>query len=153
MSKIKKYIQKSPLMDVKIKYQGEVFRFNLYEELIINEEKLNSEIKDQPSYYGFMGLLLVKLQKQMDDAEAELSKKESRLFIEYKTEINPNTSRENSTDLAEALVKDDDDYQKQLKVLNKIKESVGVMRQCLKSFDQRSHLLQSLSANRRKELN
>jgi hypothetical protein len=152
MSKIKKYITSSPLLNIKIKYKSEIFKFNLYDELIINEDKINTEIKEQPSYYGFIGLLLVKLQRQKDDIEAELNKVDAKLFIKYKTNINLSTNRENSKDLAEALVKDDRTYQDQLTRFNKVKESVGIIQQCLRAFDQRSHLLQSLSANRRREI-
>jgi hypothetical protein len=152
MNKLKKYITSSPLLNIKIKYKSEIFRFNLYDELVINEDKINTEIKEQPSYYGFIGLLLVKLQRQKDDVEAELNKVNAKLFIKYKTGINSSTNRENSKDLAEALVKDDRTYQDQLTRFNKIKESVGIIQQCLKAFDQRSHLLQSLSANRRREV-
>lgn len=138
-------------MNIRIKYGDELFKFNLYEELVINENKINNELKQQPSYYGFMGLLLIKLQRSKDDAEAEVNKKEAMLFVKYKTELDPLTNRPYSKDLTEALVIDNDEYQQALKVFNKVKESVGIISMCLKSFEQRSHLLQSLSANRRNE--
>jgi len=152
MKSLKKYLNKSPLMDVRIKYGSEVFKFNLYEELIIDENKINTELQEQPSYYGFMGLLLIKLQRSKDDAEAELNKITAKLFIKYKTDINNNTGRENSEKLAEALVEDSDEFNEATKKLNKLKESVGIIKQCLLSFEQRSSLIQSLSANRRKEI-
>jgi len=150
MRKLSKYIKRTPLMDIRVKYEAETFRFNLFEELVIDENKLNTELKEQPSYYGFLGLLLVRLQRTKDDNEAELSKKEAQLYIAFKTELNPNTHRENSNDLAQALVIADESYQKLLSKLNKIKEDVGIIKQCVSSFEQRSSLLQSISANHRK---
>lgn len=151
MKKLHRYTNKSPIMDIRIKYGNELFKFNLYEELVIDENKLNKELKEQPSYYGFMGLLLVKLQRSKDDAEAEVNKKEAMLFVKYKSELDPNTNRPYSNDLTQSLVMDDDEYQKALKIFNGFKESVGIISMCLKSFEQRSSLLQSLSANRRNE--
>ena len=139
-------------MDVRIKYGSEVFKFNLYRELIIDENKINTELQEQPGYYGFIGLLLVKLQRSKDDAEAELNKKSAHLFIKFKTKMNENTGRENSEKLAEALVEDSEEYIEATKRLNKLKESVGIIKQCLLAFEQRSSLIQSLSANRRKEI-
>lgn len=153
MKKLEKYINKSPLMYIRIRYGTEIFKFNLYEELIINENKINTELKEQPSYYGFVGMLLIKLQRSKDDIEAELNNTEARLYIKYKTEINSNTNRENPKDLAEALVINHKDYQDTLLKFHKLKESVGIIKQCLLAFEQRSNLLQSLSANRRKEVN
>jgi len=139
-------------MDIRIKFGNEVFRFNLYEELIVNEDKINKELQEQPGYYGFMGLLLVKLQRSKDDKDAELNKKEAELFVRFKTDINPNTGRETSERLADALVRDEEEYQAILKEVNNLKESVGIIKHCLNAFEQRSNLIQSLSANRRKEL-
>jgi len=148
-----KYISSNnKLLDIRIKYKREVFKFNLYEELKVDENKINSELKNQPSYYGFVGMLLIKLQRVKDDKEAEFYKKEAELYIEYKTSINPNTNRENSKELAEALVKENPAYQKLLKEFNNAKENVGIIKHCLSSFEQRSNLIQSLSANLRKEV-
>ena len=64
MKNLKKYSNSSSLMNIKIKYGEEIFKFNLKEELEINEDKINSELKEQPSIYGFLTLLHKKLMRR-----------------------------------------------------------------------------------------
>ena len=45
------------------------------------------------------------------------------------------------------LVKEDGEYQTALSKLNKVKDSYRVITSCVKAFEQRKDLIQSLSAN------
>ena len=93
MSKRLKILAKnSSLTNISIQYGKEKIKFNLYEELIVNESRINEELKNQPSYYGFLSLLAVKLKRSMGDKKAELEKIKAELFIEKISEIleNPN---------------------------------------------------------------
>ena len=75
MSKRLKILAKnSSLTNISIQYGKEKIKFNLYEELIVNESRINEELKNQPSYYGFLSLLAVKLKRSMGDKKAELEK-------------------------------------------------------------------------------
>ena len=150
-SKLNKYARKSSLMDISLKYGDETISFNLNDELKVNEARINHELKTQPSYYGFLTLLGRRLDRVEADKRAELEKVEAELLIEAKTEIDPNTNRPYNNDVAEAMVKVDEDYQKALKNYNQAKENAGIVSSCIKSFEQRSSLLQTLSANVRDE--
>lgn len=149
--KISRYVKKSNVLDVSIKYGDEMIRFNLGNELKIDEGRINEELKDQPSYYGFLTLLNIRLERIEADKKAEVSKVYSKLLIKYKGEYDPHTSKPYSNDVAKALVDNDTDYQVALKNYNKAKENKGIVHSCVEAFNQRSHLLQSLSANVRKE--
>lgn len=147
MSKLKKYSKGSNLMNIKIKYGSEKFSFNLYQEMIVNENTINKEIKEQSTHYAFLSMLQTRLARSRDDTQAEFEKIEAGLYIEFKEEINPNTSREYSKDTVEMLVKNEKKYQEALNKLNKIKDSYRTISSCVKSFEQRKDLIQSLSAN------
>lgn len=149
--KLAKLSRISSIMDISLKYGDEVIKFNLNDELKIDEAKINYELKTQPSYYGFLSLLEKRLERVEADKKAELVKVESELLIEVKTETDPLTNRPYNNDVAEAMVKSNKDYQKALKDYNQAVENKGVLQSCVRSFDQRSYLLQTLSANVRDE--
>lgn len=150
-SKLKKLTTKSSVLEIRIKYNEEIIKFNLADELAIDENRINQELQEQPSYYGFLTLLLVKLNRVKDDKKASLERLESELFIENKSNIDTNTNRPYSNDLAMAEVKTDNKYKIALKNLHKAEENWGLIKSCVNSFDQRAYLMQSISANVRKE--
>lgn len=150
MSKIKKIASRSSIMDISIKYGKDVVKFNLFEELVVDENKLNDELKNQPSYYGFLAMLMAKLKRVMEDKKAELNKIEKELFLEYKEDKDPHTGRPYSNDMAEASIVSEPDYIKALDNYNKAEEDYNIVKACVDAFTQRSHLIQTISANMRK---
>lgn len=148
--KLKILAKRSTLMDVSIQYGKEKIKFNLFEELQVDEGRINDELKNQPSYYGFLSILMVRLKRSMDDKKSVLDKITKDLFIDFKEGIDKSTGRPYSNDMAEALVAQEEDYQNALKEFQKAEEDFGIIKACVDSFTQRSHLVQSLSANIRK---
>jgi hypothetical protein len=153
MGKLSKIIDKSKVQIVKLKYDKEIISFNLAEELVVNESKLNSEIKNQPSYYGFLCILMAKLERLKNDQKAQMERVEAKIFIKYKNKNDPKTNRPYSNDLAEAKAKTDEGYQKAVKKYNKTLQDFSIIKSCVGSFEQRGSLIQSLSANVRNERN
>jgi hypothetical protein len=152
MSKrLKQIAKRSNLMNISIQYGNDKIKFNLFEELTIDEVKLNDEIKSQPSYYGFLSVLMVRLKKKLDDKLAIKERIFAELFTDFKDEIDSNTNRPFSNDVAEAMAIAEESYQQALKEHIKAEEEYGLIKACVDSFTQRSHLIQSLSANVRKE--
>jgi len=149
--KLKGLARKSPIMDVSIIYGTENINFNLADELKILENDLNRELKDQPTHVGFLRLLLVKLNTKMVDAKAELDKVGDELFIEYKDEVDNNTGRPYSKDVAMSYTRSDEGYQEALKHYTKTVENHGIIHACVESFNSRGFLIQTLSANTRDE--
>lgn len=153
MSKISKLLKKTDLMNINIKYGEQKIRFNLKDELAINENQLNKEISQQPSHYGFLLILLNKLDKVKKVAKADLDKLEGKLYKKYKSDIDPNTNRPYSKEVAEAMVKTNKEFITTLKTYYKLEEEYGSIKSCVAAFEQRSFLIQSLSANIRNEKN
>lgn len=149
--KLAKKIENTNILDISIKYGGERINFNLAEELKISEARVNEEIKSQPSYFGFLLILMVKLDRLKNDKKAELNKIKARLFIRFKEEIDPHTNRIYSNDLAEAKVETNSRYQKALRDYNKVEEDWATIKSCVEAFQQRGSLIQTISANYRIE--
>ena len=148
--KLKLLARKSNLMDISIKYGKERIRFNLFEELQIDDTNVNNELKNQPTHYGFLSLLMVKMKREMDEKKSDLDKCYKSLFISYKEVTDRYTGKPNSNDVAEALAVQDGSYQIALFAYQQAEDNYGVIKACVEAFTQRSHLVQSLSANIRK---
>jgi len=151
MKKINKYASTSALMNVKIKYGEESYIFNLYEEIIVDENKINSEIRDQPTGYAFLSMLHKKLIRKAQDKKTELDKVHATLFLHFKDELDKNTGRANSNDVAESKVLLDANYLNHLAAYDKAQDERDTIEVCVKAFEQRKDLIQTLSANIRKE--
>jgi len=143
-------ISKSELMNISITYQNEKINFNLFEELSISEGKINQEIKDQPSYQGFLGVLLTHLDKKHSDEKQSLKNIHGKYFEMYKNKKDEATGRPLSNDRVDAKILEKDKYIKQLARVNKAKFEIGLIETCVNSFNSRKDLIQSLSANVRK---
>lgn len=137
-------------MNVSISYQGDVIKFNLFEELMISESKINQEIKDQPSYQGFLGNLLAHLEKKMLDEKHTLKNYHSKYYEMYKKTNDKSTGRPLSNDRVESKIILKPKYDKQMQKVNRLKFEIQIIENCVKSFDARKDLIQSLSANVRR---
>jgi|LSQX01.2.fsa_nt_gb hypothetical protein len=150
MKKLIKYSEKSNLMNIRIKMGPEIFRFNLFEELKVNENFINDEIASQPTIQGFLGTLFVKLDRIKSDKEAEVEKVYAELFVKYKGEVDKEIGRFPSDDMAKQKVLKSERYQKALAAHIEAKENAQLIKNCLETFEQRAFLIQTLSANIRK---
>ena len=136
-------------MDVTIKFNGELIEFNLAKELKITEEIIDSEIKKQPSHFGFLLMLQAKLKKKFSDALVKKKKIQSEIWVDLKGTTNPATGSKYQKEDIQAIVETDEDYIKAQKIVNKVASEVDILEAAVRSFEQRSHLLQTLSANAR----
>lgn len=137
---------------VRIKWGKEVVKFNLHDELVINEDKISREAMEQPSVYGFLSMLQKKLIRRKDDLENRSERIKAIVFLRAKKTIDQYTKRPVSKEFAEYTATADEDYQDSLEILSKAKEDVGTITSCLRSFEQRANLIQTVSANSRKEI-
>lgn len=150
ISRIKLYSKTSSVMDVNINFGHEQFTFNLYQEIIISKEKINKEVMDQPTAYSFLLMLSKKLLKSMKDKEKEMEKRFSEVYVSYKRKINPDTQRPYDKDYAYHIANASIKHQTAKEAYLKAKEDYETILTCVESFNQRSYLLQTLSANVRK---
>lgn len=137
-------------MNIRIIYKNEEFHFNLFEELTISEDRINSEIKDQPSAYAFLAMLQKKLWRKEKDLEKEMEKKFSELFTRYKQETNEATGRVYDKEYAYHIANKHPAYQKKIQAWLDAKDDTDTLLTCVEAFFQRANLIQSLSANIRK---
>ena len=72
-------------------------------------------------------------------------------YIECKSDIDSNTNRPYSNDVAKERAILNVKYQKLLKSYNDITDKVHTLSVCVKSFEQKAFLIQTISANLRKE--
>jgi len=138
-------------MNIKIKYGEEIFKFNLKEELEINEDKINSELKEQPSIYGFLTLLHKKLIRLKEEAELEKDSLYSSEYIKWKDSINKSTNKVYSDDYCKHKALSNLKYKLSYKKFIKANEIASILGSCVKSFEQRKDMIQTMSANLRKE--
>lgn len=149
-SKIQHFAKVSDIMNIQVNYGGEDFHFNLYEELSISEERRTRELKEQPSSYGFLSMLHKKLIKIKKEYEKDLNKCYASLYSSKKEKINPKTNRVYDKEYVHELVIMNKIYQAKLRRFLEAEHNVEILEVCVKSFEQRSNLLQTLSANERK---
>jgi len=146
-SKIRKYAESSSLMNISISYGDEEFSFNLFNELVVNENIINKEIKEQPSSHAFLAMLLTKLTRIEADSKKEMENAFSKMYIFYKNELDTNTNRPISNDLAKEKTINSKKYQVAVSRYNTAKENRGIIETCVKAFEERGSLIQTLSAN------
>ena len=151
--KLNSYAKKSSLLDIRLKIGSEIIRFNLYDELVINTDKLNDELMNQPTHFGYLSMIMIRLKKIRDSEENKLQKLKDSIFIDFKGDIDPQTGRVYSNDLAEAYITQDEEYQEQLTIFRKVENNNLVVKACVDSFTQRKDIIQTLSANVRQERN
>ncbi len=151
MKKLNTYAEKSSLMRISLHYGDEKFEFNLFEELQINESIISKELKNQPSAYAFLSMLQIQTAFLKDKAKVNEEKVYHKLYDTFKAKTNPQTKRPNSDDVAKAKAIKHSMYIKARNKTISLSKQHGTISNCVKAFEQRSSLLQTLSANRRKE--
>lgn len=149
--KINQYAGNSSLMDIEITYGDEVFKFNLFEELQINENIINKEITMQPSSYAFLGMLHKKLVRASKEKEKLAEREFAKAFVKIKKTLDNSTGRAHSKEVAKEEALLDVRYIKALKSYFSVKDMADTVEVALRAFEQRSFLVQTLSANLRKE--
>jgi hypothetical protein len=139
-------------MDITInRGENEKFNFNLFKEIKINEANVKQELINQPSAYAFLTMLHKELLKKLGDLKVNETKAYAKAYIKNKTQTNKDTGRPNSDDLAKQKSELDILYIKAQRAVIAMAHDVGIIESCVRSFEQRASLLQTLSANSRKE--
>lgn len=131
---------------LEIKYQGKKVKVDLTKELSINESIINSQLKDFPSNYAFLCLLRDKAIKKRDNLEKEKDRKFSELWIFYKGSDSKMTN-DTATHRAISSKKYQDAENEFLKASYEASKLMSICR----AYESRERILQTLSANLRKE--
>lgn len=150
-SKLATFAEASALMKVKVSWGKETFRFNLYDELAINEDKINDEVKNHPTSYAFLNMLYKKLILKADEAKSNMEKTWSREYSRQKRKINPQTGRPTSDDLCKAKADTSPIVKARTEEYYSAKNDATIMEVAVKAFESRASLIQTLSANIRSD--
>lgn len=131
---------------ISVKYKGKIVTINITKELSIDENIINSQLKNIPSSYAFLCLLRDNLIKKRDTLEREKNIAYSKAWLFYKESDN---RLNNDTANHKAMV--NPKYlsieERYLKAVHKANKLISICR----AYESRERILQTLSANIRKQ--
>lgn len=148
MKEIPSYFE-SGIDNVLIKHGRDTFSFSLLEELKIDENEIDGELKDQPSYFAFISILHVKLQKKRREIDFDLKTIKSRVWKEFKNKVNRQTGKPYSNDYVETQVHEDRKFKELSNKLIKVLHDLEMIEVCVEAFKQRSFVLLNLNNNKK----
>lgn len=131
---------------ISVKYKGKLVTINITKELSIDENIINSQLKNTPSIYAFLCLLRDNLIKKRDTLEREKNIAYSKAWLFYKESDN---RLNNDTANHKAMV--NPKYlsieERYLKAVHKANKLISICR----AYESRERIIQTLSANIRKQ--
>lgn len=131
---------------ISVKYKGKSVTINITKELSIDENIINSQLKNIPSSYAFLCLLRDNLIKKRDTLEREKNIAYSKAWLFYKESDN---RLNNDTANHKAMV--NPKYlsieERYLKAVHKANKLISICR----AYESREKIIQTLSANIRKQ--
>ena len=131
---------------ISVKYKGKIVTINITKELSIDENIINSQLKNIPSSYAFLCLLRDNLIKKRDTLEREKNIAYIKALLFYKESDN---RLNNDTANHKAMV--NPKYlsieERYLKAVHKANKLISICR----AYESRERIIQTLSANIRKQ--
>ena len=131
---------------ISVKYKGKLVTINITKELSIDENIINSQLKNIPSSYAFLCLLRDNLIKKRYTLEREKNIAYSKAWLFYKESDN---RLNNDTANHKAMV--NPKYlsieERYLKAVHKANKLISICR----AYESRERIIQTLSANIRKQ--
>jgi len=147
MGNLYKYAETSKVMEIKVSYNGEVFEFNVYKELKIDKENMIKQLKNHATSYAFVAMLHKKILIKHKELHKKLSAKKTRMIPIVKKNKGYTSLKE-----AEAyLVTKDKKVKSMERSVLELEELKDLLEVCVRSFEIRKDLLQTISANIRNE--
>lgn len=148
MKKIIKY-KDSPVNIIHIVYGDEVISFNLMEEARIDENKIEEQIKNQPSKYAFVSMLHKKMMAEFESCKQRRKALYGRLFLRAKR--GEGGARGLSDEAAKAKVESNPKYVKLTQKCIDVRRQADELFSCVRVMEMTSNLMQTLSSNLRRE--
>ena len=148
-SQLHKYASSSELMNMRIKYGKDTIKFNLFEELSIDENIINKEVKLQTQSSAFLSILYKKMLRLLKDRQIELDKKKAQVWVKGKnSQIG---GRVPTKEDLKCIVDSDPKVLVLSKKIAELQHNCDLLETCVKAFESRSHMLQTISANTRRK--
>jgi len=146
-SALLRYAKSSELMDISLVINGDKIKFNLFKELVINPNILNRELRDQSISHSFLVIAHKNMVKSLSDHELEVKRYTAKKW----TDLKGGEGRQTKDDLRQRIEADPRYIMMQKKSI-KLTYQKDILEACIRSFEQRSSMLQTLSANTRRSL-
>lgn len=131
---------------ISVKYKGKIVTINITKELSIDENIINSQLKNIPSSYAFLCLLRDNLIKKRDTLEREKNIAYSKAWLFYKESDN-RLNNDTANHKAMANPKYLSIEERYLKAVHKANKLISIC----KAYESRERIIQTLSANIRKQ--
>lgn len=143
-------------MDFEIQIGDELVKFNLYEELRIRKgPDFENSVTDHAVIYGYLKTIQSRIIEEFDLAEHRLESTYNRLYKKYKSPINNpyflKTKKMPTDDLSASLAKSHQSYIKAKENFITAKRAMNDFYGIIRAFEAKKDLIQTLSANQRKE--
>ena len=130
----------------KVKFKGKIIEIDTSKELSINENIINSQLKESPSSYAFLCLIKNHYIKLREELEDEIKKAYSEAWLFYK-----NSDSRINNDTANNKAETNKKYISLKKQYLKVSEKTDNLIAITKAFEGRENILRTISAKLRKE--
>lgn len=135
------------LKPVTVKIDGEVISIDIGKELAINENIINSQLKESPSSYYILCRVRDRYIKRRDALAREKDEAYSKVWT-YLKDCNERWNNDYVSHKANASKKYSSLYQRYLRAVDKANLFIAIC----KAYEDRSNILRTLNANLRKTL-
>lgn len=135
---------------IEIVYGKDKVRVNMFRELKIEEETIEDSLKRQPVTYGFICTAYQGAVQEVKLFKLELDGFYSELYNKYKDKVI--SGKYLTKEALENKIKSDPKYRLMCKKLIRLETSKGILEDFKRALEQKKDIMQTLSANRRKEL-
>lgn len=137
---------KIELKKIKVKYQGKTLLIDIGKELSINENLINSQLRESPSSYYIFCSLRDRYIKERDALAREKDEAYSAAWIFIK-ESNERFNNDYVAHKANISPKYKSVYQRYLKAVEKANKYISICR----AYESRENILRTINANIRKQ--
>ena len=131
---------------ISVLYHGKKIEINVTKELSIDENIIDSQLKNQPSNYAFLSMLRDSYIYKRDKLEREKDLIYSEIWLFYKV----SDSKINNDTVLNKVISNKK-YQSILERYQKVVDKTNKLISICKAYESRERILQTLSANLRKQ--
>nr|UVM98786.1 MAG: recombination, repair and ssDNA binding protein [Bacteriophage sp.]UWF90010.1 MAG: Recombination, repair and ssDNA binding protein UvsY [Bacteriophage sp.] len=136
---------KTELKKLKVKFEGRTLEIDIQKELSINENIINSQLRESPSSYYILCSLRDKYIKERDLLAREKDEAYSNAWVYYK-DANERWNNEYVSHKANLNKKYSSIYERYLKAVEKANKFIAIC----KAYESRENILRTINANLRK---
>ena len=134
-----------------IKLGSDTIKLDMYQELKISEESLDPALQKQPVNYGFVAMVYQRVTEAVKLYKLELEGFYSELYSKQEDKVI--NGKYQTKEAKENKVKTNPKYRIMQQKLIRLETQKGILEDFKRALEQKKDIMQTLSANRRKEFN